>query len=301
MLLELAAQEKVVAQCFAQASDILGYDLTVIIADNPNNTLHQTEYTQPALLTASIALWRLWQHRQGCEPSAVAGHSLGEYSALVAARSLDFSDAVALVAYRGKMMNAAVPIGAGKMAAILGLTEDIITDICQQVSNPNNQVWLANDNCPGQLVIAGHTQAVEKAMVLCSKAKARRVLPLAVSVPSHTPLMQTAADAIAERLATLVIKPPQCTVWKNVDAAVANDSTTIREGLIAQLISPVRWTDCIRNMSASGITSAVEMGPGKVLSGLVRRIDRTLAVVASDSDTLLQKAIEKNNRESNHV
>ncbi|MDQ6979340.1 MAG: ACP S-malonyltransferase [Mariprofundaceae bacterium] len=291
MLSSLLAEEAVVRDCVSEASDVLGYDMAALIAENPHDQLHQTEFTQPALLTASIALLRLWQHRQGGAPSCVAGHSLGEYSALVATGSLAFSDAVSFVAFRGRMMTQAVPVGTGKMAAVLGLEQDVMNNICQQSSHEQAQVWLANDNCPGQLVIAGHTAAVELAMTACTAAGARRVLPLAVSVPSHTPLMQPAADAMSERLQSMVLQPLQCPLWSNVDAQPKQQVDDIRAGLLAQLTSPVRWTDCMRNMTASGINTAVEMGPGKVLAGLMRRIDKGCTVYVSDSDAAMQKAL----------
>jgi len=291
MLSSLIAEEAVVRNCFIEASDVLSYDMAALIAENPNDQLNQTEFTQPALLTASIALLRLWQHRQGGVPACVAGHSLGEYSALVATGSLAFADAVSLVAFRGRMMTEAVPLGTGKMAAVLGLEQDTLNDICQQASDDQAQVWLANDNCPGQLVMAGHTAAVELAMTACTAAGARRVMPLAVSVPSHTPLMQPAADAMAERLQAIILQPLQCPLWSNVDGQLKQHVDEIRAGLLAQLTSPVRWTDCMRNMTASGINTAVEMGPGKVLAGLLRRIDKGCTVYSSDSDAAMQIAL----------
>lgn len=292
MLLDMAAVESTVRICFEEASDVLAYGILALIADNPDGRLHQTKYTQPALLTASTALLRLWQQREGVVPGCVAGHSLGEYSALVAADSLTFSDALTLVAYRGEMMDAALPTGAGKMVAVLSLSRDVVVTICQESSDDDHQVWLANDNCPGQLVIAGHVTAVDRAMVACRVAKARRVLPLPVSVPSHTPLMQPAADAMAKRLQLTTMHKPKYPLWRNVDATLTCDVATIRDGLVAQLTSPVRWTDCVRNMVASGITSAVEMGAGKVLAGLVRRIDKTVHVYPVDTPVLFQQAMK---------
>ncbi|MDQ6975607.1 MAG: ACP S-malonyltransferase [Mariprofundaceae bacterium] len=292
MLLDMVAQEAVVRTCFEQASDVLGYGMLALIANNPDGRLNQTEYTQAVLLTASTALFRLWQQRKGITPYCVAGHSLGEYSALVAAGSLAFSDAVALVAYRGQVMNAALPVGMGKMVAVLNLTRDVVHGICKEASNDQHQVWLANDNCPGQLVIAGHVAAVDRAMLACKAAKARRVLPLSVSVPSHTPLMQPAADAMAIKLQETIMHRPKYPLWRNVDARPTCDVETIRNGLVNQLTSPVQWTDCIRKMLASGVTSAVEMGAGKVLTGLVRRIDKTIPVYPVHSPELLLQAID---------
>lgn len=291
MLQQLIDSEAVVAACFDEASDVLGYSLQHLIAENPDGRLHQTECTQPALLTASIALLRLWQQRNGCKAVAVAGHSLGEYSALVAAESIAFTDAVALVAYRGEMMRDAIPAGVGKMAAIIGLDDAAVHTCCQQASQGEEKVWLANDNCPGQLVIAGHAVAVAAAMDLCKEGGAKRALPLEVSVPSHTPLMQSAADAMAARLQQVALRTPSCSLWSNVDAAPVNDVETIRDSLVRQLVSPVRWTDCVRNMHAAGMNQAIEMGPGKVLAGLLRRIDRSISVFSSDSDEAMQKAL----------
>ncbi len=292
MLLDTVAQEATVRTCFEQASDVLNYDMLALIADNPDNRLNQTEYTQAALLTASTALFRLWRQREGVLPYCVAGHSLGEYAALVAAGCLNFSDAVALVAYRGQVMAEALPTGMGKMVAVLSLERDRVDAICQQASDDAHQVWLANDNCPGQLVIAGHVAGVERAMIACTAAKARRILPLPVSVPSHTPLMQPAANAMADRLQHTPMHPPSCPLWRNVDATATCDVDMIREGLIAQLTSPVRWTDCVRQMIASGVTDAVEMGAGKVLTGLARRIDKTMPVYPTYTAKLLQQAID---------
>ncbi|MDQ6981182.1 MAG: ACP S-malonyltransferase, partial [Ghiorsea sp.] len=200
MLADLIADESVVAGTFSQASDALGYDMAALVTVDADGKLDQTEYTQPALLTASTALYRLWTSRGGVKPAQVAGHSLGEYSALVAANALDFSDAVQLVAFRGQAMSKAVPAGVGKMAAIIGLDDVKVVELCAQTSDDTSKVWAANFNCPGQLVVAGHAAATDRLMILAKEAGAKRALPLAVSAPSHTPLMQDAADAMAEKL-----------------------------------------------------------------------------------------------------
>ena len=273
----------VVRRTLEEASDALGYDMAALIRDDAGEKLGRTEYTQPALLTASTAMLRLWQEKGGSAPTQVAGHSLGEYSALVAAGAMDFTDALTLVSFRGKAMTAAMPAGAGKMAAILGLADDVVEALCAATASDNEKVWAANYNCPGQLVAAGHAAAVDRLMSDAKAAGAKRVLPLTVSAPSHTPLMQPAADAMAARLQGINIRAPLCPVWNNANAAPEQDVVNIRAALVAQLISPVRWTETVRKLAAKGIMQGVEMGPGKVLAGLVKRIDRTMRVGVSVS------------------
>ncbi len=292
MLGDLLATEAVVAQSFDEASEALGYDMRSLVANNPDGKLDQTEYTQPALLTASTALLRLWRERGGADASCAAGHSLGEYSALVAAGSISFSDAVKLVAFRGRAMTAAVPAGVGLMAAILGLDDAAIESLCAEASNADTKVWAANYNCSGQLVVAGHVAAVERLIELAKSAGAKRAMPLQVSAPSHTPLMQPAADQLQQRLADISISQPSMPVWSNALAAPLKDATAIREALVNQLISPVRWSETISKMYAQGVNQAVEMGPGKVLAGIVRRVERDMSVSATDSTDAMQKAIE---------
>ncbi len=270
----------VVKRTLEEASDALGYDMAALIRDDGDNKLGQTQFTQPALLTASTAMLRLWQQRGGPVPVQVAGHSLGEYSALVAAGVLGFADAVKLVSFRGKAMTEAVPAGVGSMAAILGLADDVIGELCSSVSDSDAKVWAANYNCPGQLVVAGHAAAVERLMVAAKEAGAKRALPLAVSAPSHTPLMQSAADQMAQRLQEIRFNVPACPVWGNASATTETDVDKLKAALVAQLVSPVRWTETVQKLSGAGITKAVEMGPGKVLAGLVKRIDRGIAVGA---------------------
>lgn len=293
MLAELIATEAIVADTFTEASDVLGYDMSALVLEDAEGKLDQTEYTQPALLTASTALVRLWTKRGGSMPGQVAGHSLGEYSALVAAGSLDFADAVALVAFRGQAMSKAVPTGVGKMAAIIGLEDEQIVALCKQASENHSKVWAANFNCPGQLVVAGHAEATERLMVLAKEAGAKRALPLAVSAPSHTPLMQDAADAMAEKLSGVTVNRPVCPVWSNARAVTLTASTDIRDALVEQLVSPVRWTETIQQLSGQGITQTVEMGPGKVLSGLVRRINKDIKVASVLSVELMDKTISE--------
>ncbi len=271
----------VVRQTLEEASDALGYDMAALIRDDADGKLGQTEFTQPALLTASIAMLRLWRELGGPEAEQVAGHSLGEYSALVAAGAIDFADAVQLVAFRGRAMTEAVPAGVGSMAAILGLADDVVEELCEAASSDQEKVWAANYNCPGQLVVAGHTAAVDRMMVAAKETGAKRTLPLAVSAPSHTPLMQSAADVMATRLQEITIHAPACPVWSNANAAPEQDVANIRAALVAQLVSPVRWTETVQKLVAGGITQGIEMGPGKVLSGLVKRIERAMLVGVS--------------------
>ncbi len=291
MLAELIADETVVANTFAESSDLLGYDMKALVIDDADEKLNLTEFTQPALLTASTALHRLWNARGGPAASQMAGHSLGEYSALVAAGAIAFEDAVTLVAFRGRAMSEAVPAGAGKMAAIIGLDDAVVAEVCESASTASENVWAANFNCPGQLVIAGHASAVEKAMDAAKEAGARRALPLAVSAPSHTPLMQPAADAMKAKLAGVSVSTPTCPVWSNARAVVLTDADDIRDALVEQLISPVRWTETIQKMVAEGVTTAIEMGPGKVLAGLVRRIEKSIGVSAVFTSELMDRAI----------
>jgi [acyl-carrier-protein] S-malonyltransferase len=292
MLAELIADETVVANTFAEASDVLGYDMKALVIDDADEKLNLTEFTQPALLTASTALYRLWNARGGAAASQMAGHSLGEYSALVAAGAIAFEDAVALVAFRGRAMSEAVPAGVGKMAAIIGLDDAVVAEVCETASTGNENVWAANFNCPGQLVIAGNAAAVERAMDVAKEAGAKRALPLAVSAPSHTPLMQPAADAMKARLAGITVLAPNCPVWSNARAVTLADAGDIREALVEQLVSPVRWTETVQKMATEGVTTTVEMGPGKVLAGLVRRIEKEMSVSSAFTSELMDGAIE---------
>lgn len=281
-----------VVQTLAEASEALGYDMAALIRDDVADKLRLTEFTQPALLTASVAMYRLWRELGGDAPAHMAGHSLGEYSALVAAGSIDFTTAVRLVAFRGKAMAEAVPEGEGRMAAILGLDDDVVVALCDQASTEDEKVWPANYNCPGQLVIAGHTAAVNRAMEAATRAGARRALPLAVSAPSHTPLMQPAADAMQEKLKGIELKASSCPVWSNAEALPLKDGEEIREALVRQLVTPVRWTEIIQRMRHTGISRGVEMGPGKVLTGLVKRIERDFLVWPTFSPEQMEKSLQ---------
>ncbi len=292
-MLDAFASEPVVAETLEEASDVLGQDIARLIAEDPEGRLSRTEYTQPALLTASHALMRLWRQMGGPEPAQAAGHSLGEYSALLAAGCLTFADALRLVEARGRAMAEAVPEGEGMMAAVLGLEDARIEQLCEQCSTDAAKVWPANYNCPGQLVVAGHRPAVERLIEAATSAGAKRALPLAVSVPSHTPLMQPAAEMLAERMRALAWHEPAFPVWSNADAAPKEKAEDIRDALIRQLTSPVRWTEIVTRIRRTGLSRAVEMGPGKVLAGLCRRISRDLIVMNPSDPESMQAAIDR--------
>ena len=270
MLKELGAEKPVIVETFKEASDALGYDLWKLVQEGPEEQLNQTDKTQPAILTASIALWRLWLEEGGAKPAFVSGHSLGEYSALVAAGSLSLKDAVRLVERRGQLMQEAVPAGHGAMAAILGLDDAVVVEICAKAAE-DEVVSAVNFNSPGQVVIAGNKAAVDRAMELCKEAGAKRALPLAVSVPSHCALMKPAAERFAEHVNAIEWKAPQIPVVQNVTAAVAADLDALKHDLLAQLYQPVRWVECVQTLAANGAVNLVECGPGKVLAGLNKR------------------------------
>ncbi len=290
MLNALAAEFPVVRETFRQASAVLNQDMWEIAQYDGSNTLDQTQITQPILLTASVAIWRLWQQQGGPLPSIMAGHSLGEYSALVCAGVLGFADAVKLLHYRGQLMQSAVAPGLGKMAAIVGLESYQLQEICEQAA-AGQIVSAANFNCPGQTVIAGDKDAVERAMLLCKKAGARRVLPLNVSVPAHCALMQPAANKLALELEQIKFQPAAIAVVQNVDAEICKAPELIKENLIKQLYSPVLWTDSMQLIYKAGINKVVECGPGKVLCGLIKRIEPALLCFASDEPQSCDSAI----------
>ena len=269
----------VVKQTFAQASDALGYDLWALVSEDADGKLNQTEYTQPALLTASVAVWRAYEAKGGEKPEYLAGHSLGEYSALVCAGVFSLEKAVKLVEMRGQFMQQAVPAGTGAMAAIIGLDDDSIANACEQAAE-GQVVSPVNFNSPGQIVIAGNKEAVERAMVLCKEAGAKRALPLPVSVPSHCALMKDAADKLAAELNTIEFNTPAIKVVNNVDVVAEQEPEAIKQALVRQLYSPVRWTESIQHFASLGVTESYEFGPGKVLSGLVKRIDKSVSCVS---------------------
>ena len=287
MLAELAGDYPIVQETFKQASKTLGYDLWQLVQEGPAEELNKTWQTQPALLTASVAVYRVWQQKYPeLKPEVMAGHSLGEYSALVCAGVLDFQDAVKLVELRGKLMQQAVPEGTGAMYAIIGLDNEAIINACKQAEQ-GEVVSAVNFNSPGQVVIAGAKAAVERAAALCKEAGAKRALPLAVSVPSHCALMKPAADQLSVSLESITLKAPTVSVLNNVDVKAETDADVIRNALVRQLYSPVRWTETVEKMSHSGVEVLVEIGPGKVLNGLTKRIvDSLQATSVNDVKSL---------------
>ncbi|MCW8855605.1 MAG: ACP S-malonyltransferase [Gammaproteobacteria bacterium] len=283
MMAEFSEKYSEVKDIFTRASDALGYDLAGIISAGPVEELNKTECTQPAMLTAGVAAWKVLRMNTELKPALLAGHSLGEYTALVCSGAMKFEDAVKLVAERGRLMQNAVPEGIGAMAAILGLDDDQVISICEQATSDIVIVQAVNFNSPGQVVIAGHDQAVEKAMLLAKEAKAKRALKLPVSVPSHSSLMTDAAKQLGEVLSSIEIKSPEIPVLHNVDAKTHSDPSEIKQCLQQQLHNPVLWVDTVNNLIAQGIDSIVECGPGKVLAGLNRRIDKSATNYTIDS------------------
>lgn len=291
MLKDLADNYPIVKATFDEASEVLGYDLWALVQDGPAEELNKTWQTQPALLASSVAIYRVWQSVNGAQPEFMAGHSLGEYSALVCAGVIDFKDAIELVELRGKLMQEAVPADTGAMYAIIGLDNESISKACEQAAE-GQIVAPVNFNSPGQVVIAGNKEAVERAGALCKQAGAKRALPLAVSVPSHCALMKPAADKLATALQNITFNAPKFAVINNVDVKVENSAEQIKAALIAQLYSPVRWTETVEMMAKQGVTLLVEMGPGKVLTGLTKRIVDSLSACAVNDKASLDAAIE---------
>lgn len=291
MLKELAAAYPVVTETFAEASDQLGYDLWSLTQNGPDADLNQTDRTQPAMLTAGIAVWRVWQAQGGQRPALLAGHSLGEYTALVAAGALEFGQAVKLVAERGRFMQEAVPAGQGAMAAVLGLDDAALRAACARAAE-GEVVEAVNLNAPGQVVIAGAKAAVERAVEELKAAGAKRALPLPVSVPSHCALMKPAAERLQAYLADVDVRPPTIPVLHNVDVRPAADPAAIRERLVQQLYSPVRWVETVQAMAAQGVTRVIECGPGKVLVGLNKRISKDVNALAVYDPATLDEALK---------
>ncbi|NUF28338.1 ACP S-malonyltransferase [Gilliamella sp. ESL0254] len=291
MLKDLADDFPIVKSTFDEASEVLGYNLWDLVQQGPTEELNKTWQTQPALLASSVAIFKVWQSVNGVQPDFMAGHSLGEYSALVCAGVIDFKDAIKLVELRGKLMQEAVPSGTGAMYAIIGLDNDSIRNACDQAAQ-GQVVAPVNFNSPGQVVIAGNKEAVERAGILCKEAGAKRALPLAVSVPSHCALMKPAADKLAVALNNIEFSAPKFAVINNVDVKVETSAEKIKAALIAQLYSPVRWTETVENMAKQDVKLLVEMGPGKVLTGLTKRIVDTLSGIAVNDKASLETALE---------
>ena len=277
MLADLATQFPIVEQTFAEASDALGYDLWKLVQEGPAEELNKTWQTQPALLAASVAIYRVWQQQNGAQPAMMAGHSLGEYSALVCAGVLDFKQAIRLVELRGKLMQEAVPAGTGAMSAIIGLDNDAIAKACEE--------------SPGQVVIAGNKDAVERAGAACKAAGAKRALPLPVSVPSHCALMKPAAEKLAVALQEVTFNAPKFAVINNVDVKTETSPEAIRDALVRQLYSPVRWSESVEFMAGEGVEHLLEVGPGKVLTGLTKRIVDTMTAAAINDAASVSAAL----------
>ena len=291
MLADLAAQHAVVHETFAEASEGAGVDLWTLSQQGPEEQLNRTEFTQPALLAAGIAVWRAWLQQGGAQPGLLAGHSLGEYTALVAAGALTLHDAARLVRRRGQLMQEAAPAGTGAMAAVLGTEDDVVQLACQDAS-VEGVVVPANYNSPGQIVIGGDASAVDRAIALLAERGVRKAMKLAVSVPSHTPLMRDAAKLLGEAMAGMAWQVPNIPVVQNVDAQVHTGVQSIQDALVRQLYLPVQWTGCVQALAANGATHLCECGPGKVLTGLSKRIDKALDARAlgtpDDFDAALQ-------------
>lgn len=291
MLAELSESHALIGETFQEASAVLGYDLWQLCQQDPDKQLSLTHITQPAILTASVALWRLWCSLGGAQPSLMAGHSLGEYSALVCSGALQFTDAVSLVRQRGEFMQSAVPLGVGTMAAIVGLDDAEVKAACAEAAQ-EQAVEAVNFNSPGQVVIAGHVEAVERAIEACKARGAKRALPLPVSAPFHSSLMQPAAERFADVIADVQISVPGIPVIQNYDLSVTGDNTQlIRDNLIKQIYSPVPWVDTINSFSRQGISLVIECGPGKVLSGLNKRIAAEMQAEATENEAALQAAL----------
>ena len=269
---------EIITSTFKQASDALGFDLWELTQNGPESDLNKTRNTQPAMLAAGYALWQIWKSKDGAAPAVMAGHSLGEYTALVCSEALDFSDAVCLVSHRGKYMQEAIEDGEGAMAASLGLDDDAVIAICEETAAAmeGRVVSAVNFNAPGQVVIAGNSDAVDKAIEAANNAGAKKIIKLAVSVPSHCSLMESAAQKLTKKLASINIERPVIPVINNVHVTIENDVDLIRDALVKQLSRPVRWVETINKMVTEGTDQIVECGPGKVLTGLNRRINRRM-------------------------
>ena len=291
MLAELSELHRGIRETFAEASDGASVDLWALSQGGPEAMLNRTEYTQPALLAAGVAVWRAWIASGGPRPAHLAGHSLGEYTALVAAGTLSLADAAHLVRIRGQAMQEAAPEGAGAMAAVLGAEDAVVEEVCREISG-ERIVVPANYNSPGQIVIGGHADAVDQAIVALTARGARKAVKLAVSVPSHTPLMREAANRVVEAMSAYAWREPQIPVVQNVDATVHRGVAAIRDALARQLYLPVRWSGCVAALATAGATRIAECGPGKVLAGLVKRIDKSLEGRALGTPAEFDTALE---------
>lgn len=298
MLKDIATEFNEVKLTFDEASAALGYDLWTLVQAGPAELLDQTMHTQPALLTASYAIWRIIKSHTNIKPAVLAGHSLGEYTALVCANAISFTDAVKLVAARGEYMQDAVPSGVGAMAAIVGLEDARVTEICQQAGTAQEVVTPANFNSIGQVVVAGHKAAVERAVVLAKEQGAKLAVLIPVSVPSHCQLMKPAADRLANKLNDISINLPTIPVINNVDATEYKSLDSIRAGLARQLYMPVRWVDTIQYFISKDVTTIIECGPGKVLTGLNKRIDKTLTLITTTDLSSIETLFKLENERS---
>jgi len=293
MLAELSASHADVQKAFAEASEGAGLDLWELSQNGPEEKLNQTEITQPALLAASIAVWRVWQTNKGVQPAQMSGHSLGEYAALVASGALSLHDGAKLVRERGRLMQAAVPAGIGAMAAVLGAEDALVEEVCREVSTSDSCIVPCNYNSPGQIVIGGHATALERATAVLNERGVRKVIRVAMSVPSHTPLMRDAAAQLGEFMKTMAWTMPDRPVIQNADVIAHSSIEAIQDALVRQLYSPVRWTECVQKLAANGAVHIAECGPGKVLTGLIKRIDKTIDARAIGTSTDLSLALSE--------
>jgi [acyl-carrier-protein] S-malonyltransferase len=291
MLARLLAEQPAAAAAFDEADQVLGFGLSELVSNGPAELLNRTDHTQPAMLAAGVAVWRAWRARGGLPPAAMAGHSLGEYTALVCAGALDYADALRIVRLRGEWMQQAVPPGAGAMAAILGLDDGAVRAACAEAEAEGGVVEAVNFNAPGQVVIAGDAAAVARAIECAKGAGAKRAMALPVSVPSHCRLMDPVGEQLVAALAEVPVSPPRIPVYHNVDALPRQDVDAIRAALADQVRRPVRWVECVRGMQSADVRILVEAGPGRVLSGLARRIDRDLAALPADDPDTLEAAL----------
>lgn len=295
MLSELAQEHALVAETFTEASDHLGYDLWDLCQNADAEKLRQTDITQPLMFVSGYAVWRVWQQTGGATPTMMAGHSLGEYTALTAAGALTFARAVPLVALRGKLMADAVAPGVGGMAAVIGMEDDAVRQMCEELTTPDGIVEAVNFNSPGQVVISGHIAALEKACVDAKERGARKAVMLPVSVPNHSSLMEPARAELADAIAAAKLRMPDIPVMQNADATIPADVEILRRSLQNHVVNPVQWTSTIQKMKELGITMQVELGPGKVLAGLCKRIDKSITGMPVENIATLTKALDTTN------